>query len=309
MSDTRAKTGGYAVTTVHSMPWLETPIKQKKVKGQRTRAQPAIVNNIFAQCAELVDDAYWQTTLMQASYGRFPKGFMYKNGIMTFRRGTKTQKIEISDNPIEATQTTINFMKDMAGIRSQSDQERERKEIDEKLLNVKSLDNCTWADIKKKKKIQELLIGQFVDHISSTMNLNRDQKKQLITLINVGFLLGYFSTNSVQFVNGSIRGIVGLTYDQENKEFIFDHSQLIKSKGTKTKVKIVPDSELLKSTNSLTKKQMSFVSFISLWQKFIDSLSRKDITIRTPHHHSSTESTEEDSVSEMLTTEASSSAI
>lgn len=283
-SNEKSRTGGYAVTTVHSMPWLSTPIKQKKVKGQRQKPPPIIVNPIFNECAKVIDDAYWQSLFIQASYGKLPKGFMYKNGFLNYKIGTKkNRKIEIPENSIEAASACLSFFREMGGIRSQADRDRERLELDEKLLEMKSIDNWKWSDIKR-KKIQEILINSFVETIITSMKLNQSQTKQLTTLINLGFLMGYFSANSVQFVEGDIKGITGLLYDSNSNEFIFDPSVISRgsNKNNSNRSKFITDDQLLDVDNNPYKNHMTYVSFLNLWQKLLDSIERKDLSLRTP---------------------------
>ena len=270
------KIGGYAITTVHSMPWLSTPIKQKnttKGKGHRQKAPQQILNSIFEECAQLIDDPYWKATFQQAAYGKLPRGFIFKNNNITYKRGNKTQRIEVPENPVEAISVCINFFKNIAGIRSKIDQEREKLEIEESMSKIKPLNSCNWSDIKR-KRIRELLINSFIRTMSITMHLSKSETDQLSTLINIGFILGYFTSDSVVFENGSIKSIRGLLYDPDNHKFVFDTS-IIERKSNKSKVKIIYDEHLFQSTNS-NKYQLINLSFMNLWRKFLEPSDSKD---------------------------------
>ena len=91
----QSKKGGYAVTTIHSMPWLSTEITVKKNKTTRQRSKNQIIYPIFQKCSEIHEDPYWQCLFNQASQGKLPRGFMYRNGVLTYRKGNKTYKLEI----------------------------------------------------------------------------------------------------------------------------------------------------------------------------------------------------------------------
>ena len=164
------KTGGYAVTTVHSMPWLSTPIQQKKTKGQKKRGQPVIINPIFEECGMIVEDPFWKSVFTQASCGKFPRGFMFRNDILTYRKGTKTQKIELSGSATENISLFTKFLRDTAGIRSQADQDRDRRQLEQKVSRMKTIENCTWSDIKK-KKVKAMLINEYVDVLTKELAL------------------------------------------------------------------------------------------------------------------------------------------
>jgi len=269
---TTTRAGGYAVTTIHSMPWLDTPIKQKKNKTKKQKTTQQIVNQIFYECSQITDDTFWKSIFLQAANGKLPRGFLFKGNLLTYKRGSKTQRLEVSDDPIEALSTCMSFFRSNAGIRSQTDQEREKQEIEEKLLKLGSIENCMWSDIKK-KKVQEILINSFVDSITKSMNLSIKQRDQLTTLINLGFLLGYFTSSSVQFNDGIIKGITGLSFNSETKEFILDVNLSARPKTSRSKFKFVLDSELLDPSNKPHQAHIDIVSFIQCWENFLLSLN------------------------------------
>lgn len=289
-----SKTGNYAVTTVKTMPWLSrrTEIgKKDDVKGskpgaptraKKSRPAPKIVHTIFNECAALTTDAFWQTTLKQCSQGKFPRNFLFKENCLTYKRGTKTQRIEIPDNAVDALTISVDFFRNMAGIRSQNDKEREQRQLEEKLLELGSLEDYSWSELTH--KIQDLLISAFVETVSNSLEpkLTFAQQNQLTTIINLGFLLGYFTSTSVNYVDGHILGIKGLVYDANKKEFILDFSQTSVPKIAKSKSKIIPAEEYLNPKTRANFDRRASVSFLSHWISFINSLSNSSKPPSTP---------------------------
>lgn len=272
------RAGGYAVTTVHSMPWLSSSSAKecksketKKGKGRRQKAEVPIENQIFADCSMLVEDPFWKETFNQAAMGRFPRGFMFKDNSLTYKRGSKVHKKELPLDPLEACMISMTFFKEMAGIRSQADQDRERLEIEEQQNDIQSIENCGWDDIKK-KKIKELLISEYISTSCKDLNLDIKQKKKLITIINIGFLLGYLDSDKISFTDGKIYKIDGLEYNDTTREFTLNISPNMK-KMARSRVKAISDEELISQNNCLDRHYMDSVSFIKLWKKFLESLS------------------------------------
>lgn len=291
-----AKTGNYAVTTVKTMPWLSNTRKpeagkkeeQKTTKtsgptrAKKAKPAPKIVHPIFHECSVLTTDTFWQTTLKQCAQGKFPRNFLFKENCLTYKRGTKTQRVEIPDNAVDALTICVDFFRNMAGIRSQNDKEREQRQLEEKLLELGSLEDYSWSELTH--KIQDLLISSFVETVSNSLDpkLTLTQQNQLTTIINLGFLLGYFTSSSVNYVDGHILGINGLVYDANKKEFILDFSQTCIPKIAKSKSKIVPADEYLHPKTRPNFDRRASVSFLSHWIAFINSLSNSSKPTSTP---------------------------
>ena len=66
----------------------------------------------------------------------------------------------------------------------------------------------------KKKKIKDILIINYINDIENMMNLELNEKNQLISIINVGFMLGTLDNSDVIFENGKIININGINFDK-----------------------------------------------------------------------------------------------
>lgn len=254
------RAGNYAVATAKTRPWLSTPIGVTTTKSRKSKAQVVISNPLFTECATLTTDPFWVSIFTQAAIGKFPRGFSYKENILTYKRGVKTSSIEVPPEAHLAKDTCIMFFGKMAGILSESDQERTRQEYDRRMLEKVALKSCAWTDIKK-KKIRDLLIGTFVQDISRIFELTDKEEDQLSTIVSIGFLLGYFQGKNVAFENGRITAIHGLMYDPNNRIFYLDSSLVPKvTKSSKSKK---------------TDEEGKNLSFLNLWTKFLESLEKK----------------------------------
>lgn len=260
-SNNYIKTGSYAVTTVYSMPWSKK--KPTETKTKRKRVEKKIMHPIFEECAELTDDNYWVRTLYDCARGKFPRGFYFKNGLLTHRRGNKMKRVQVPNSPHEALSVTLSFFKTSAGMMSSRDRKRIQKEEEEKMVNSMNNHLITWKDIKT-DKIKDILISEYVTEISKNLNYTKDQKKELITTIRCGFMLKYFGSNDINMKDGKIVSINGFLYDKSENMYYIDPNIINKSKK-KTTTGLGLDPIIPKTT-----------SFISSWEKYLISLQKKN---------------------------------
>ena len=273
VTETKASsTGGYAVTTVKSMSWLSTPVKNTAGKGQKPKAQPVILHPFFAECAETCEDSYWKTVLTSCSLGKFPRGFTFRNMYLTQRRGTRSSRIQLPSDPALAAKTAVGFFQDQTGMRSQIDCEREQRELTEECTEEISYEQRTWSELSRKLRGQ--MIDNFVCTIATDMGLTPHQKRKLMTLINLGFIMGHFTADHVSYSGGTINSISGLAYNPETREFIFDPTKINTKPTSKTKNKIIPPEVYLDPHYRPHIQRRTYVMFFNLWVSFINSLTR-----------------------------------
>lgn len=262
---TSVRAGNYAVTTSKIRPWLSTPVTAAPAKSRRSKTSPIILNPLFEECANLTTDPYWTSIFHQAALGKFPRGFLYKDVYLTYKRGAKITRLEIPTVPVEALSACISFFTKTAGLMSTADQERARQEFEERMADTLSIHSCRWDQIKK--KVRDILIGTFVQEVAESLKLSENEENQLSTTIHLGFFLGYFQNKHVNYENGRIRSIGGLNQDPQTKIFSIDPSFVPKvAKSSKSKSQCKPDDHP-------KDKQ----SFLFLWLKFLEKFEKKAI--------------------------------
>ena len=69
-----------------------------------------------------------------------------------------------------------------------------------------------------------------------------------------------------------IGSIIGLAYNPENSEFIFDTNKINTKKTSKSKSKIVPDDVYLDPSNKIDAIHKNHPSFLSLWVNYLTQL-------------------------------------
>lgn len=254
---------------INPVPWLsQTTNEEKKVRSTRNSK---VTIPVLREGVKLIKDPFWQTILTQASTGRFPRGLSVRNGIVTYGTGSRARRFEIPDDPLTAAEELVEFIRSTVGIRSQDDQIREQAENTERQNAVKPLDQCKWSEIVR-KKMQKQLIQQFVDDKADEYKLNNTQRDQLITIINVAFLLNNINGTSIVLGEGKIVDIKGLSYDDEKKKFVVTRTSK-STKGRYSKVELLSDEDLLSINNKLLKATP--VKLSAYWSKYIQSLTKR----------------------------------
>lgn len=233
---------GYGVITSQKMPWLT---KTKKGKAQ-------VVYPIFEQASELTDDLFWKSILAKAAMGKFPVGFSYKNSQLMYKRGTKLFKTLIEGSPLEALTVSLDFFRDHGGIRSELDRQREESATE---AGVSFLD-LEWSDLAKKKDLRALLIGSYVRAKAIEMGLTSQQRNQLRVTISAGFLLGSLTDRDVVYSRGEIHRIDGIGQ-------VDGHFVLLRQPKAK------------RTTAAKPKPKASKNDFLSLWQKYLDAITKR----------------------------------
>lgn len=256
------KTGSYAVTTVYSMPWSKKPTTAAKTT--RKRVEKKVVHKIFEKCSELTKDQYWVSIFRECARDKFPRGFSYKNGLITHRRGNKINRVLIPNSPHEASSICLSFFKASAGLMSATDRKRIQKEEEGRLLEIMNERELSWKDIKA-EKVKELLISEYVTELAHKLEFNIEQKKELLTTVKSGFMLKYFTSKNITMIDGRISNISGLIYDTGNNRYSIDSKLTNKRPGRK--VKGLGIERVYKKPK---------VSFTANWEKYLLNLEKKN---------------------------------
>ena len=265
------------VATGYNIPWVKKEKTTVYVKGKK-RPVKKVIYQIFEDCSHVTNDKFWISVFQECARGKFPRGFSYKNNLLTYRKGNKTVRIEITEP--HAYIKTMDFFKEMGGIMSKTDRLKIQKEEEKKYLEQLSKNPKTWKDIKI-EKIKEALIYEYVTSLSEEKDYTKHEKMELYTTINKGFMLKYFTGDNIVIENRKIKKIKGLTYNSKTRKYDIDKELM----NTKSKKRI----------NGLgieKHKKKQKVSFMDNWVKYIDKLENNKSKSKTSKSSSkSSEST------------------
>lgn len=255
--------GTYAVTTVYSMPWLSKKSRGKKPNPSKTKKKKTI-NKLFEKCAEYTDDPFWTSIMIECSKGKFPRGFYYSNGVITYRKGTKTDRCVIEDDTDlnEVYQTIKTFFREKVGLVSKTDRLQIRKAEEEKLAERINTD-FQWKNIKT-ERIKDLLISEFVGDLSDSLCYNDEEKDKLYTTVKLGFMLKCFGDDDIEMDNGKIINIYGIMVDEETDTYIIDPRYFKSCSRNKQE-----------GIGLSVDKNKPNISFMKMWTKYLQTLDKK----------------------------------
>ena len=211
--NTNMITGEYAITS-NPLPWFKQKksIKSKKIK------KTVVVYPLFLQCSEVVTDPFWKNFFVKMSTNKLPKGFRVKSNRFVCHDRNKTQYVILTGEIIEIASKCMQFLREVANIMSQYDRAELRKtQIDAmKKANIPK----TWNDIKKKKSEKRAAIIQFASELSEKYNLNTEESKKFLTLLNLSYFVGKLISDDIIYSQGRIIKINGLI--RTDNEFKLD---------------------------------------------------------------------------------------
>lgn len=224
---------------------------------KKTRRTPS--HHVFEECAKLTTDPFWKDVLTKCSYNKFPSGFMYKEGCLTHRRGKRISKIYLPSTPEEALETTTLFFREKDHICSDQDRDKEEEYLAENVLPLPPIED--WSQLKKKKKLLEVVLNEYIRGVIKNNGLGAGEKDQLTTILNIALIQGYFNDETVSVSENRISEIKGLVYDPQSRLFSLPVSE--------KKIKVTKSTSRRSEPSS--GKQKLVVNFYSLWAEFLKS--------------------------------------
>nr|WIL02911.1 hypothetical protein Cbor_229 [Cedratvirus borely] len=225
------------------------------------RNKRSAIHSIFEECSKLSQDEFWRDILSKCSYNKFPSGFMFKEGHLTHRRGKRITKIYLSEDPEEALKQIMVFFKEKDYICSDKDKQREEEDVFEDSEPLPEITD--WNTLKKKKKLLEVVLNEFIRERIKERDLGKKERDQLTTVINIAMIQGYFTNDTVLMEKNCIATIVGLDYDEE--------SGLFSLPTCERKIKVSKSTS--RRTETISARSKTSVNFYSLWLDFL----KKDV--------------------------------
>lgn len=263
-SGNNSNVGTFAVTTFDFNHWKPTQ-PPANVKQRKTRSKKVVVHNIFEKCLEHITDPFWIEKITAASYNKFPRGFGYRDGVLFYKKGNKSQSLEIGNkNYFEAANATIEFMRTNGGIFSTLDKEKSTLMHSNRDAEYEE-EELTWANTNK--RVHECLISNYVVFMKQQMGLTDNEKEHLRQTVNLGISNKFFTKDNIHITDKQIYLIDGLLWDDESRRFYIDPDLKPAAVRTYTRKR--------DAGQSLICEKETIPQFHSKWTKYIQSLHSK----------------------------------
>jgi hypothetical protein len=168
---------------------------------------------LFVECAAIEPIIFWKSLFEGCAYGNFPKGTVFKNGVMYYRKGKKKQSvgIPISENPKDALIQVKDIFRSEIGLLSGDETSKAKVEIYRKLKETKLPDNAVWKNIRA-PTVKQLMIHIFVMEVRKEMRLTDYEAEQLNSCIVLALITGQLESDDMilDAKNGRLGAVAGL---------------------------------------------------------------------------------------------------
>lgn len=193
-------------------------VKSKKDKKSSDKYRK-IVNQLFFECLNYIEDEFWISKFKKMAYGTFPSGFFFKNHTIYKKKKNKTVSEKISEIPSEAYKEVKNFLHDNGNIYSIKDLELIEQLTKEDEDNQEINKNCEWKNYKTLHK--NVLIYNYIDELADKENISKENKNNLLNDIKLGLYLKILTDEDFIVENNFISEIKKLKKD-ENGNYYFE---------------------------------------------------------------------------------------
>lgn len=248
------------------MPWMRSKGEKKKTTNSNTKK---VIHPIFEQAAQLTEDPFWKAELENAARGKFPRGFMYRDGIISYKKGNKIFPEKVpQENALLALHSTVRFFQEKGKIRSKRDKEEEER------IKREKEENCvqriqSWKDIRK-ETVKEQYLNDYVDRVCDEHDLDDESRKSLLSLLHFGLSLGYIKNDDIVLnENGTcIEDIAPVRFVDEQTGFSLD----INANEKRSKAKTETVSELFDP--SFTFRPVERIHIHEVMKKYLAQVQR-----------------------------------
>lgn len=212
-----------------------------------------VVNHIFEQCVELVDEQFWKDVFSNLARAKYPSGVFYKDGVLFVKSSGKNlggSFVIPIDNVEETSKQTVEILKTHARIYSAQNKQDRRA----KFQQYQEEQNIQYTDWKKirKRGIKDDLIAKFCHTKNVEFKWGGEKTRDVFEFIQRGLTLGHILPEDMILENGELVEIKNIDLDQE-PDFTYD----------------IDDVEEVLSSSPQTKQLIKKLSYSDLWKKKI----------------------------------------
>jgi hypothetical protein len=220
------------------------------VTQKKSRVKKTVVHNIFEKFIEYTTDPFWISIFTKASHGKLEKNFTFREGVLAYKRGTKTTNYLLSDDILQALIEVKSFMYANGNIVSPLDMEID-PEIYEEVEQHWSLTTNSLSDIKQ-DRFKQYLINLYIDSEIEKNQLGQANGILLKEVIHLGLLFQNISNSDFHVEKGRITSVEKLEYIPDTKKY-YIRQDIVKKKRTERKIVPVEKDYFISSWQKLMK--------------------------------------------------------
>lgn len=218
-----------------------------------------ILYPIFLECVQHTTDSFWKNIFEDLAYGKTPSGSYISKGFICCSYKDKDFSYKIcKKDPKRLYADIYNLFHVRLGILSSKDRNKRKLDFNTLETNIHT-SKKKWGDIKK-KNIKDLLIEMYVIKMKNKYRFSMKQTSYLLSLIFVAMVFKVITSKDIQYSEGEIQDIEGITFS--NNRFILDRNIYELEK------EISP--EIILKQNNMSKN----------WKKYLENLYKQSIIVK-----------------------------
>ena len=177
---------------------------------------------IFEKCKSYTLDPFWREQFSNFACNQFPQGVRYdpnRKSLIIKKDPTNTEVIALPEDDVcELFQTVIKILRSKLDMHSSRDIKYQREIIENALQKKETEADCEWKKIKPRQLRNQLLMN-YLAELKNKHNLNNNEFKQLISVVQLGFQFRSINSDDVQYMDGKVIAIDNLEYDEKTRLF------------------------------------------------------------------------------------------
>ena len=169
---------------------------------------------IFEACKELEVSPFWKTLFEAYSFGQFPKGLIFQNDTLSYKKTKKApMTCYVSSDPEEALRTIKHFLRNEVGVISVDEITKKKVEMTIALRKNLIPADATWKEIRAPTTRQQM-IALFCFKMMELCDMTPAETNSLFITINVGLICETIMHDDIVLSGGTIQEIKGLRRDE-----------------------------------------------------------------------------------------------
>jgi hypothetical protein len=179
----------------------------------------------FAAAAELTDSPFWKQTFQEASKGKFPLYYSFRDGTLTYMIKKKQTRLVCPEAPEALLPAVIQFFRTTSGYEPRSERAPS---------GAPEAPQTQWTKIKDPSQRKQLL-DDYVHRWVERDHLPESAYAQGVNALQVGLVLQAFPSVLLS-ETGDVEAVEGFYWDADQSKFCFKKPSLKARKGVETTV-------------------------------------------------------------------------
>jgi hypothetical protein len=182
----------------------------------RQRKQP--IHEIFYLCSSYTPDEAWKEFLKDCSFGKFPYGIRFQNGIIKCTRKGKAFEQPLPLEAEKALSVIMTVFRDKLGMANIKEKKSASAKFD-KLREEKRIRSWKEATTMAAK---QSLIRTYASKFATYYSLSHQEHSDLIMALSLAISSKVLSGDRIHVQEGGIRSIDGVHFDPVTRKVLID---------------------------------------------------------------------------------------